>query len=261
MNKAKGYGVVVLWMLAGLVVAGPVDAERLVIEGAGTSTMVVREFFAEFSKEPEAKGYEFEVPLASIKHSGGVSAAEKTLFGRTGRPLSDAEKAGHKKEIILAHIPISFVVGRDVTVDSLSKDQMERVYTGKVRNWSEVGGPNAPIVLAGREPTESAMSVLRKAYPFFEKAKFDVVFLKDPEMIKYFRAQPDESGRSLGFGAAPNFHGLKVIKTPGLSAGLDVGLVYDTKNENHPLVKAVRRFAGTQKWKKIAAETVSKPVE
>lgn len=49
------------------------------------------------------------------------------------------------------------VIGRDriqvlmhkglSTVKKLDKDQLKNIFTGKVKNWKEVGGPDAPVVL------------------------------------------------------------------------------------------------------------------
>jgi phosphate transport system substrate-binding protein len=38
-------------------------------------------------------------------------------------------------------------VNADNPVKELSLEQLEKIFTGKIKNWQEVGGPNAPIVV------------------------------------------------------------------------------------------------------------------
>jgi len=41
---------------------------------------------------------------------------------------------------------VEFVVSRDNPVDNLTLEQIQGIYQGRITNWSEVGGLNAPIV-------------------------------------------------------------------------------------------------------------------
>ncbi len=46
---------------------------------------------------------------------------------------------------------IAIVVNDENTVEDLSLEQIKGLATGEITNWSEVGGPDAPVVLVGRE--------------------------------------------------------------------------------------------------------------
>ena len=116
------------------------SAENQVIVGAGPSTKVVELFVKEFSKQPVAKGYNFVVPPKSAKHAGGINNTARYIFGRTGRPLNDKEKALNKKEIFLARLPISFVAGSKAGVKKLTIAEVEDIFNRKITNWKDVGG-------------------------------------------------------------------------------------------------------------------------
>ena len=109
-------------------------ADKQVIAGAGPSTKAVELFVKEFSKQSAAKGYSFTVPPKSAKHAGGIKNSDDQIFGRTGRPLNDKEKALNKEEIFLARLPISFVVGSKAGVKKLTIAQVEDIFTGKITN-------------------------------------------------------------------------------------------------------------------------------
>ncbi len=226
--------------------------------GAGPSTKVAQAFFLEYSNEPEAKGYSFNVMPKSVKHAGGINATNNYIFGRTGRPLNQKEKDMNKAEILLARVPIVFVVGTGPGISELSIEQLKAIYTGRITNWKDVGGPDKAIVLAGREPSEALFSILKKEYPFLQSVSFSYVFKKDHQVVKFLKTTKGEF--AIGFGAKPNFKDKYIISVPGFSSGVNLGLVYDLKNAKHPLVKGAEEFAKSDKWiKKLTKQDLLPP--
>lgn len=232
--------------LTATVFSAAVQAEKQVIAGAGPSTKVVTMFAQEFAGDPSASGYKFEVPQRSAKHAGGIKASSKYVFGRTGRPLNDKEKAMNKGEIVLARIPIAFAAGPESGVTNVTMAQLEALFRREITDWSAVGGSGGTVYLVGREPTEALFSVLKATYPAFEEAQFDKVLKKDHQVVNLLKSPV--GGKALAFGALPNFSEVNVIQVEGLSAGVAVGLVYDMKNKDHPLVKAAQEFAASSDW-------------
>lgn len=227
--------------------------EKQMVYGAGPSTKLVQLFFSEFEKQPASEGYTFEVPPKSVKHAGGIKSCEKYIFGRTGRPLNEKEKNMNKEEIFLGQVPIAIAVGSGVTIDSLDMEQLKQIITGKYTNWKQVGGPDEEIVNVGREGKEALYTILKARYPFFIKSEFNKIFNKDHEIVA-FLANP-HGKYAISFGAEPNFkdvEGLKIVPVEGFSAGQELGLVYDHKNENNALVQAVKEYAQSEEWAKIA---------
>ncbi len=222
--------------------------EVQVVAGAGPSTKVVQLFVDHFVTQPAAAGYEFQVPPRSAKHAGGLKNTDSYIFGRTGRPLNAAEASRNKAEIFLARVPIAFAVGPNAGVSTLTLDQLQKVFTKQVSNWSQVGGQDAPIVLVGREPTEALYSVLKSDYAFFTDVPFDQVFKKDHQVVNFLKS-PD-GVNAIAFGALPNFEEVTVVDVAGFSSGVGLGLVYDKKNATHPLVQAAAIYAMSADWGK-----------
>ena len=235
-------GVLLLLLLPSLCGA----SEKMLIKGSGTSTQVVTTFFDLFAKQAGARGYEFEVEQISSKHSGGIKATDKHLFGRIGRPLSKAERALNKKQIIIGRIPIAFVVGQSTGVRKITIGQLTNILKGKINNWQALGGNDHKIELVGRESTEVAFTELKKNFLFLKQIEFDKVFFHDNEVTDYIRS--DAGKYSLAFGTKPNFGSEYILDVFGLSSGLEVGLVYDSKNSQHPLIEAVEVFARSKEW-------------
>lgn len=88
-----------------------------------------------------------------IGSSAGVEAllAGSADIGNSSRALKDSEKESGAVENIVAIDGIAVVVDPANTVKDLTKANLIDIYTGKVTNWSDLGGEDMPIVVVGRE--------------------------------------------------------------------------------------------------------------
>jgi phosphate transport system substrate-binding protein len=57
---------------------------------------------------------------------------------------------------------LSVYVNADNTIKELTEDQLKQIFTGKVTNWKDVGGPDAPITIYSRENSSGT-------YEFFKE--------------------------------------------------------------------------------------------
>lgn len=85
--------------------------------------------------------------------SAGIEAvlAGSVDIGNSSRSLKEEEKASGAVENIVAIDGIAVVTDPANTVTALTTEQLQDIYTGKVKNWSEVGGEDGAIVVVGRE--------------------------------------------------------------------------------------------------------------
>lgn len=96
--------------------------------------------------------------------SAGVEAvtAGSVDIGNASRALKDAEKEAGIVENIVAIDGIAVVVDPANTVVDLTKEQLISVYTGETKNWIELGGADAPIVVVGREASSGTRSAFEE---------------------------------------------------------------------------------------------------
>ena len=89
---------------------------------------------------------------------GSVNIGMSDVPAETKLPKEKAKDLVDHKVAVLTVAP---VVNKDVaeTVKSLTKQQLQDVFTAKVTNWKDVGGPDEPIVLVTR-PTTSGTRAL-----------------------------------------------------------------------------------------------------
>ena len=72
-------------------------------------------------------------------------------IGLSSRNLKNEEKASGLIETVLAYDGIAMIVNPDNPIQNLSLKDIAGIYTGKITNWSQVGGKNEEIVVIGRE--------------------------------------------------------------------------------------------------------------
>lgn len=74
-----------------------------------------------------------------------------------------AKQKGMEFEIIpVVNEAFVFYTNIDNTVKSLTLEQIQKIYTGEIKNWSEVGGNDAEITAYQREPNSGSQSGMLK---------------------------------------------------------------------------------------------------
>jgi phosphate transport system substrate-binding protein len=91
------------------------------------------------------------IKFASISNDGTGKGLKALMEGKVpvagaSRPLKPEELAQGLVPTTIGYDAIAVFVHRDNPVKELTKAQLKGIFTGRIRNWKEVGGNNAPIV-------------------------------------------------------------------------------------------------------------------
>ena len=94
-----------------------------------------------------------EVTYNPTGSGSGIKAVQEGRcdIGLSSRALKEEEKAQGLVGTVLAYDGIAVIENPENTVEGLTVEQIAAIYKGEITNWSEVGGPDAEIVLIGRE--------------------------------------------------------------------------------------------------------------
>ena len=94
---------------------------------------------------------EIRVEVSGGGSSAGVKAAhtETADIGAASRKLKDSEKG--VQAVTIAKDGISVAVHPSNPVEDITKEQVQKLFTGEIANWNELGGPDANIVVVIRE--------------------------------------------------------------------------------------------------------------
>lgn len=146
--------------LSGTAIAG----QQLTICGTGDSQDLLRSLAAAYTvSHPEIS---IAVP-DSIGSSGGIRATAlgKCDLGRVARPLNAKEMKYHLNFHLFAYTPVVFVTNRSVKLQDISTDQVIALFKGKITNWRQLGGEDAPVFIAVRYHGDSNRTALEENIP------------------------------------------------------------------------------------------------
>lgn len=106
--------------------------------------------------------------------SAGVEAVlnGKSDIGNSSRNLKEEEKASGAVENIVAIDGIAVALERNNTITDLTKDELIAIYTGEVKNWSDLGGQKMPIVVVGREASSGTRSAFEEILDIEEQCVY-----------------------------------------------------------------------------------------
>lgn len=172
-----------------------------------------------------AEAYQQVEPDVSIAVTGGGSGTgiaalingTVDIANASRQIKSDEIEAAQKNgitpvEFVVAIDALAVIINPDNPVDALSIDQLADIYTGRITNWKEVGGRDAPIVLVSRESNSGT-------HVYFLE---EVVRKGDSENTDIFAAETLMMPSSVGITS-------EVSRNPN-AIGYD-GLGYVTKDE------------------------------
>lgn len=158
----------VSFICLGLLTSGPLFAKQKMIQIKGSDTMVnLVQILAEAYMEKNPKN-----PLAVL--GGGSGTGIAALINGTcdianlSREMKDKEIKLAKEKGVTPHMFIIAVDGLSVIVNGknpaneMTVDQIGAMYRGEIKNWKEVGGPDWPVSLYGRQSNSGT-------YDFFQE--------------------------------------------------------------------------------------------
>lgn len=184
--------------------------------------------------------------LALLKGKAAASAASEDLDGAIGSAKKAAAKSGKSMDFPsdlvyheIARDTIVPIVHKDNPVSSLTWAQLKDLNTGKIKNWSEVGGPNLPVQII----TSHAGSATRSVFQKMVMKKED--YVADAIKVRSTRKEINEVSKHKGaIGAvSEGFFRLnpgqsKIVQTNSISRPL--GLI--TRGEPSVAIKQVIDF-------------------
>src|SRR5678815_816740 len=155
---------ITLSILAGLTLAAtPVHAERLVIKGYDTLGAKLVPQLAEAFK---AQHPDTTFDIAAEGSTTGIAAiidgtAQIGMSSRRAKPAevgAASAKGVNLKPTIVAYDGIAVIVNAANTIKSLTKKQIEQIFTGEVADWSGVEGSGGKITIYTRNTSSGTYS-------------------------------------------------------------------------------------------------------
>lgn len=136
-----------------LTVAG---AQTLSIKGSDTLGAKLVPQLAEAFKAAGNKGVKFEIAAEGSSTAFPALANGTAQLGMSSRKIKEDErtmcktKGVYVKEHPVCHDMIVVIVNKNSPLSNLTKAQVSKIFTGQIKDWSEVGGTPGPISIYTR---------------------------------------------------------------------------------------------------------------
>ena len=136
-------------------------------------------------------------------------------IGNSSRSLTDEEKAGGLEENIVAIDGKAVIVHPDNDVEDLTTDQLKKIYTGEITNWSEVGGADEAIVVVGREAGSGTRGAFEEILGVEDACKYAQELNETGAVV----AKVGETEGAIGYVSLDNVKdSVKALKLDGVEA-------------------------------------------
>lgn len=254
------------WLVAAgavLTAAPGITQNKVLVGGAGSMVPIVQELARAFEAKNGPQG--MEVMTNSLGSGGGIKGAEagRLAIGLTGRELKDGEKGSlvYRK---LALMPVVVAVHGSVPVGALSSAQLCGIYTGTIKSWKAVGGPDAPVVALTRNEDDSDKESLREhvgCYKSLKESADAVVLSSGSGMTSALASRPGAIGLTTYEAVLKSQGRIKAVALDGVQPGpdtVDAGkyrltkvLAVVTRGEPQGAVKGFLDFAAGPDGQKI----------
>jgi phosphate transport system substrate-binding protein len=162
------------WLMMG---PAPTLAADITMTGSTTVLPIAQKAAEEYMKKhPDTK-----ISVSGTGSGDGIkSIIDGTAdIGDASRDMKDKEKKMAKEKGVN---PVRHTVALDCIVpivhpsnkvSKLSSDQLKGIYTGKIKNWKEVGGGDKPIVVISRDSSSGTFEVWNEKVLDKEKVRPD----------------------------------------------------------------------------------------
>lgn len=171
------------------------------------------------NQEIGAAGFSYDDLFAELKKEGGA--------------LPD--KAAYTPAVV-AKANIHVLVHKDNPVAKLSKDQLKGIFTGKVQNWKEVGGSDAPILITLAKLNPATNATFKSQILDGEAFTKEIAETTTADEIQQFIAGSPES---IGFGPSSMIGGaVKGVETQTIERVI----TFITKGAPSPKVQKLYDF-------------------
>ncbi len=215
----KGIGTLIVAGLFCLSLTAPCLAEKIVVEGSTTVLPIAQKAAEIFMEENR--------DVNIIVRGGGSGVGIASLIdgtcdiGNASRPIKDTEldKAVSRgvdvKANVIAMDGIAVIVHPSNKVEALTKEQIKAIFTGRISNWSQVGGANEKIVVISRDTSSGTFEAFGELALDKAKVRADALMQASNQAVANTVSRTPGAIGYIGLGYISS--GVKVLAIEGVT--------------------------------------------
>jgi len=214
---------------------------KLTITGAST----VAPLAAEIAKRLEGDNPDLRIDVQTGGSARGVADVRAGLsdIGLVSRKLKDDEQ--DLKAFTIARDGVGIILNAKNPVSTLTKEQIVDIYLGKIANWKDVGGADAPITVVNKAEGRSTLDLFTHFFKLKNSdIKASVVIGDNQQGIKTVAGNANAIGYvSIGTAEYEAGQGtpIKLLPLDGVPATVE-----NVRNETFPLARPLNLVVKTE---------------
>jgi phosphate transport system substrate-binding protein len=183
-----------------------------------------------------------EIATAGTKYGFQSLAAGSCDIVLASRPVSDEEAkqlassgdlTAPASENVIAMDGIAVIVHPNLAVDELSVDQLARVFSGEITNWTELGGPAQPIHVFARDSLSGTRDAFASLVMHDKAIKAERTFDDSQELAKTVH----ETAGAIGFVGLPYVRQTKALAIRDGAGQALFPTPFTVATEDYPLAR------------------------
>ncbi len=238
------------------------QGKTLIISGSTTLLEVsqawAEAFMEKFGGEITVNGGGSGVGIADLINGANDLA-------NSSRKIKDEEKQQAEangvdvKEYVVLFDGIAVITSGNISISELTIKQLSDIYTGKITNWKELGGPDAEIVAAGRDSSSGTGEYFLERVVQLDKTEKDNDY---GDVVLRLQSNADVVTQVIGNENTIGFIGLGYLKE---AVGANLVKVKDSddssaieptiqtvKDKSYPIARDLFVYANGNKMSEIA---------
>ena len=188
------------------------DSSQTVSTDGSTSMEKVIGFLSEAYMEEHG---DIKVTYNPTGSSSGIQAVAEGRcdIGLASRDLKEEETADLQGTVV-AIDGIAIIVNPDNPVTDLTIEQIGMIYSGKITNWKEVGGSDAPVVCIGREAASGTRDGFEEVTGTKDKCQYSQELTSTGDVVQTVSGNPN----AIGYASVASVNDtVKMVSVEGVS--------------------------------------------
>ena len=189
---------------AGITVAGSTSVEPF-------AELLAEEYM---SRHPESHIY--------VQGGGSTAGIEAAITGAANIGMSSRNLLNDEKKlysVTVAKDAIAIIVHPKSSIDNLPLEQIREVFSGKITNWRELGGPNHPVNIVTREEGSGTRESFQKFVMDREDISLGALVQDSNGAVRQVVASDPNAIGYISLGLVNNQ--VKALKISGVEPGLN----------------------------------------
>lgn len=209
-------------------------AQQLVLTGS-TTVLPIAQACAEafMDKNPKVnvsvRGGGSSVGIAAlIDNTCDIANSSRTI--KTKEIASARAKGVNPKEHAIAIDAIAIIINPQLNIEDLTTEQIHDIFTGKIQNWKDLGGPNLKIVPVSRDVASGTYEVFKEKVLKNKTERDDAIRVASNQAVATTVKDTPGSIGYVGLGYLTD--AVKTVKVNGVFPSKETA-----KNGTYPIVR------------------------